>query len=92
LGYYTEHVGCKITNIVKSVMFTQPVLVQSLVDVFDAVNNEYMIPATARKSLQYKEKAEEIKKIEMKNIMQELVSYFICRDGQDLISAIWFAN
>jgi hypothetical protein len=92
VGYCTEYVGCNITNIGKSVMFTQPVLVQSLVDEFDAANNEYMTPAGARKSLQYIENAEEIKKIEIKNIKQELVSYYICCNGQDLPSAISFAN
>jgi hypothetical protein len=39
LGFCTEYVGFKITNISKSVMLTQSVLVQSLVDEFDAVNN-----------------------------------------------------
>jgi hypothetical protein len=47
-------------------MITQPVLVQSLVDEFDAVNNNYSTPAPAGKSLQYTENAEEIKKVEIK--------------------------
>jgi hypothetical protein len=80
VGYCTEYVGCKITNIGKSVMFTQPVLVQSLVNEYDAVNNEYMTLAMTGKSLQYTGNAEEIQKIEMKNIKQESVRYYICRE------------
>jgi hypothetical protein len=38
--YCTEYDECKITNIGKSIVFTQPILMQSLVDEFDAVNYE----------------------------------------------------
>jgi hypothetical protein len=46
-------------------MITQPVLVQSLLNEFDAINNNYSTPAPAGKLLQHTENAKEIKKIEM---------------------------
>jgi hypothetical protein len=66
VGYCTGYVGYKITNIDKSIIFNQPLLVQSLVDEFNAVNNDHMTPAMAGESLLYTENAEEIKKIEMR--------------------------
>jgi hypothetical protein len=52
-------------------MITQPVLVQSLVNEFNVLNNSYMTPAPAGKLLQYTENAEEFKRVEMKSIKLE---------------------
>jgi hypothetical protein len=61
----TEYVGCNITTNGKSVMSTEPVLVQSLVNEFEMVNKNYMTPAPAGKFLEYTENTEGIIQFEM---------------------------
>jgi hypothetical protein len=66
VGYTEEYVGCKIEVSDKKVKFTQPVLVKSFRDEFDAEEKGFDTPLPAGQTLQFTECGIEVNRVKLK--------------------------
>jgi len=66
VGYCNEYVGCVIKNSGKSISFTQPVLIRSFTDEFDADETKIKTPVSSGITLQFNQNAPIVNAVQLK--------------------------